>query len=87
MTISLLDNYKLKVSAFLVCAGLLQLKARWKASKENWCTFDNSYRMTDGVYLLRYIVTKVIPFLLVNPISKDLFNYFCVMNNPCENCN
>lgn len=35
MTISLLDNYKLKVSAFLVCAGLLQLKARWKTSKEN----------------------------------------------------
>lgn len=33
MTISLLDNYKLKVAAFVVCAGLLQLKARWKMSK------------------------------------------------------
>lgn len=28
MTTSLLDNYKLKVAAFLVCAGLLELKAR-----------------------------------------------------------
>lgn len=33
MTISLLDNYKLKAAAFLVCARLCQLKALWKISK------------------------------------------------------